>query len=752
VPRRLGLAIRQPAGISPLTTVTQLVLAGGGHSHALLLRRWAMRPKQRPKGLITLVSRSSTTLYSGMVPGLVAGLYHRDQVTIDLRRLAKEAGVAFVQSEIQGLDLTSQTLRLEGRLQLPFTQVSLNVGAVSCPIAPYQSLPAGGLVPIKPLEPALTLLDSQNANNTEPFYVVGSGLAGVEIALALRHRWPRRALSLLAKADRLDPNLAKALQAAEVHIELLPADAPASTFYLETSSTGLICNGSRAPDWLASSGLPCCPQSGRVRTNNKLQVIGQPQVFASGDCALIDTERRPPSGVWAVRAAIPLALNLEAAYKNQPLRIWKPQRKALQLLGGFQAGRPTGWAIWGSIQLGPNPLIWLWKQHIDRRFMKRFQPFAMGTRRTESNINQMLCRGCAAKLPAATLEAALATAGVGDLATAPEDAAVVPIVAQGKRALLLQSVDGFPALISDPWLNGRLTTLHACSDLWACGASVQSAQVVVTLPLCSPRIQKDLLAQTIAGVRSALDPQQAALIGGHTLEERNQTSDPCSDNLQLVLSIQGSPNASLWTKRGLQAGDQLLLSRPLGTGVLFAAAMAGATRPEDLDTALNQMQTSQHQQVKLLSTLEQQHPGQLHAATDITGFGLLGHLGEMLGDIAKNPERLQIQLDSSRIPTLPGALELLSAGYASSLAPANRRAWSLLDPQAAGEQPAAVCLNLGGDKAGSKNHRALLELLVDPQTCGPLLISATPSFATALLGQPSYGWYAIGHVTQLPFF
>ena len=91
-----------------MNPVTQLVLAGGGHSHALLLRRWAMRPEQRPKGLITLVSRCSTTLYSGMVPGLIAGLYSRDQVAIDLRRLAEEAGAAFVQAEIQGLDLQAR--------------------------------------------------------------------------------------------------------------------------------------------------------------------------------------------------------------------------------------------------------------------------------------------------------------------------------------------------------------------------------------------------------------------------------------------------------------------------------------------------------------------------------------------------------------------------------------------------------------------------------------------------------------------
>ena len=213
--------------------------------------------------------------------------------------------------------------------------------------------------------------------------------------------------------------------------------------------------------------------------------------------------------------------------------------------------------------------------------------------------------------------------------------------------------------------------------------------------------------------------------------------------------MQGSPSHSLWPKRGLQAGDQLLLSRPLGTGVLFAAAMAGATTPTDLDTALTQLQTSQHPLVEQLAALEQRHPGQFHAATDITGFGLLGHLGEMLGDTGENPEPLQIQLDASCIPALPGALALLAAGHASSLAPANRHAWSLLDPPAAG-QPAPVCLDLGEHKTGSKSHWSLLELLVDPQTCGPLLISVTPRFAAALLAQPGQTWHTIGQVTQPP--
>ena len=139
--------------------------------------------------------------------------------------------------------------------------------------------------------------------------------------------------------------------------------------------------------------------------------------------------------------------------------------------------------------------------------MQRLQPSTMGNAEALGKGDSMLCRGCAAKLPAATLEAALSTAGMGGLAAAPEDAAVMPTNAQGQGAALLQSVDGFPALVDDPWLNGRLTALHACSDLWACGASVQSAQAVVTLPLAALD-QQHLLAQTIEGIHPCFTPSK----------------------------------------------------------------------------------------------------------------------------------------------------------------------------------------------------------------------------------------------------
>ena len=265
-----------------MTVEGVLLLAGGGHSHALLLKRWAMRPERRPPQSITLVNRSSTALYSGMVPGLIAGLYRRDELAIDLRQLCDRAGVAFMEAEITGLDPQDKCLRLRDRPALHFDWLSLDLGAVSRPSATG--------VPIKPLEASLAFLEREGANHRKPLRVIGAGAAGLEVVLALRRRWPQRALELQQRPGQLDPAVQKVLQRAK--IALIDDER-------DHRGPSLLCTGSQGPGWLATSGLPL-DRDGRIRTDRCLRVEGHPSLFASGDCAVISTEPRPASGVWAV--------------------------------------------------------------------------------------------------------------------------------------------------------------------------------------------------------------------------------------------------------------------------------------------------------------------------------------------------------------------------------------------------------------------------------------------------------------------
>ena len=776
-----GLSSGQ-VGAEPLRL--HLVLAGGGHTHALLLRRWLMRPRLRPAHtLVTLVSRQSTAVYSGTLPALVAGLIAAEESAIDLRRLCALAGVTFLRAEIVGLDPVARELRLEGRPPLRFDRLSLDVGAVTAggsaePDAaprlgpepdgpmPYPSgtggtKPTGNRAwgdsgqPVKPLEPFLAWLSTLTPGSA--LRIRGGGAAAVELALALRARGYGPRLLLRGQGLRLGSAAANRLG------ERLLAEAgiPLERSVLQVAPADLACTGSRAPAWLAAAGLPVDAATGRVVTTASLQVLEHPHLFAAGDCAVVAGAPRPASGVWAVRATPMLATNLQRSLEQpqRRLRRWRSQRRALQLLGdgGWSPKGPRAVVFWGPVALGPSRWLWRWKRHLDQRFLEGFAALApMGP-------EAMACRGCAAKLAAAPLEGALARLEGMARAQAPspcapalnegrngvEDAAVLATAADG--SLLLQSVDGFPALVADPWLNARLTTLHACGDLWASGADLESVQALVTLPEAEPALQEELLLQTLAGVRSVLDPLGARLIGGHTLEGRDGAG------LALALTVNGRVDPGRhWLKGPLREGDALLLSGPLGSGVLFAAAMAGAARPGWIDAALQTMQRSQARLVELLAA----HGCQ--ACTDVTGFGLLGHLGEMLaagaggarsgGDVLgpaggaedraaaevededgnqdsrggargrpddrRGAPHPTVQIDPRRIPAFTGALELLDQGWASSLAPANGRALALL------EGP----VRLAGEAAG-----AVEALLIDPQTCGPLLATLPADRAGAAL-------------------
>ncbi len=694
----------------------QLVLAGGGHSHALVLRHWAMgRWRLPPATAITLVSRNSTSLYSGLIPAVLADQAHPSACAIDLRRLCAAAGVSFVQAEITGLCLEHQQLQLRSTLgstgpvlrSLRWDWLSLDVGSVT-------AAPAGvaGL-PVRPLEPFLAWCD----HLPPAVEVMGSGVAAVEVVLALAARCRRRQqpcrLSLRTVPGGLQLGhaplvqcLEQMVQAQDIAIRPVARHAPAAP-----GRVTVFCTGSRGPAWLPDSGLPCNPR-GRILTHPTLVVRGHGRIFAAGDCGLVARASRPAGGVWAVRAAPVLARNLQAALLGRPLQSWRPQTHGLVLLGD---GQGQAIAQRGGFWLGPHPWLWWWKQRLDHRFMAMVNGAAAMAAESRP---PMACRGCAAKLPAQPLNRALAQLH-GSLPQ-PQDAPVLARITPDQ--LLLASVDGFPALVSDPWLNGRLTTLHGASDLWASGACLDGLQALVTLPRCDATLQQDLLLQCLAGVRATVQELGGELLGGHSLQALAEPDphQPLALQLNLGVSVHGRvPIHQCWRKGPLQPGDALVLSRPLGSGVIMAAAQANGASPSWVDQALAVMGHPQQD----LAPLLRRHG--CHACTDVTGFGLLAHLGEM---VQASPPGIRIQLDPRRIPAYDGALELLGAGHASTLAPHNASALELLAPQGA--------IRLQGE-AGS----ALRELLIDPQTCGPLLAAVPGDQGSALLAAMA----AMGH-------
>ena len=246
------------------------------------------------------------------------------------------------------------------------------------------------------------------------------------------------------------------------------------------------------------------------------------------------------------------------------------------------------------------------KELIDKQFISKFDLVKDIDSDMSTEEEMIKCRGCAAKLAFTPLNSALKKLNLIESPT--DDSMDIGILNSSKT--LIQSVDGFPSLISDPWLNGRLLSFHSCSDIWACGGSVISAQSVVNLPSLPNNLQQELLFQVLEGINSALTIQGAKLIGGHTLESREISEEPFSLGIESSLTVNGiiDHNHNFWSKGGLKKGDQILISRSLGTGIIFSAFMNGQVKPYLLDSVLKEMNKSQHETINYINQLINLNP------------------------------------------------------------------------------------------------------------------------------------------------
>jgi selenide,water dikinase len=312
----------------------------------------------------------------------------------------------------------------------------------------------------------------------------------------------------------------------------------------------------------------------------------------------------------------------------------------------------------------------------------------------------MLCGGCAAKVGESALGRALERLG------SPSDPAVVLGLAQPDDAAAVETergeivaatIDGFRAFADDPWLLGRVAAVNAVSDLWAKGVAPRFALAQVSVPETDAARAEETLYQAMAGARAALDDDGVTLVGGHT------TTGP---ELTVGFAVWGfapSPDA-LVRIGGLAPGDHLILTKPLGTGVILQADMRGLARGEWIEAAYASMLRSNRDAARAAAATRPS------AATDVTGFGLAGHLGEML-----RASKASAALDLDALPALPGALSLLARGIRSTAHPENARARrAMLVDEAAARSPA-------------------LDLLFDPQTSGGLLLGVPPERSPALL-------------------
>jgi selenide,water dikinase len=683
-----------------------------------------------------------------MLPGYIAGHYSYDEVHIDLSRLAVFAGARLVRDAVVGMDRVAGQVLCRNRPPISYDCVSINTG--STPQLAGVPGAQGQVVPVKPIHQFnqrwLNLLArvQQHTSGTFRIAVVGAGAGGVELLLAMQYRLRRELQALGRSPDLLAFHLVGAdanvltthnagvrkrftavLAQRGVAVHLGTAVTQVSPGQLHCAD-GSVLNADEimwvtqaggAP-WLHDTGL-ALDAKGFVVVNDHLQSVTDPQVFAAGDVAAMQNHPLEKAGVFAVRMGKPLADNLRRAVQGRALKPYHPQSRWLALIS---TGDQYAVASRGALGFA-GAWVWRWKDWIDRGFMRKFAEFpemAMPAQSSKFSVSPQLaltadeslqaisavamrCGGCGAKVGATVLSRALQHLQVVQRDEvviglhAPDDAAVVRVPA-GKA--MVHSVDFFRAFVDDPYLFGKIAANHALGDIFAMGAQAQSATAIATVPPGLESKVEDLLFQMMTGAVEVLNEAGCALVGGHTGE---------GSELALGFAINGliddQPEA-LMRKGGMQSGDVLILTKPLGTGTLFAAHARMAAKGRWIDAALTSMVQSNRLGAQCV------HAHGATACTDVTGFGLLGHLVEMT-----KPSGVDAQISLSALPLLDGAVDTVAAGIVSSLQTANVRLRRALRNQA------EFVLH------------PRLPLLFDPQTAGGLLTSVPADRAAACLAE-----------------
>lgn len=356
-----------------------VLLIGGGHAHVTALR-WL---KENPCADISvvLVNPGNRAVYSGMVPGFVAGHFRRVDVEIDLQRLCREAGVELVDDTITKLD--PDTKRAEGRSGqvYDFDIASIDVGIISAP--PDISGGAADLI-VKPMSNFVDAWETVSKRLPDGVAVVGGGLGGIELAFAVRHRMrtaglpDSTSLSIIDRSQLLSAGAGSLRRALRKRLRQARVDIHEGTTILAHAAGQLELNsgtalparivlwtaGARPHDWLTSAGLQAT--NGFPDVSPTLQSLSHPDIFVAGDAAALSGQALPKAGVYAVRQGPVLMQNLIARACNLALREFHPQPDYLKLVSlGKRSAIAEKWGV--TVQL---PGLWGLKTHIDRAFVQ----------------------------------------------------------------------------------------------------------------------------------------------------------------------------------------------------------------------------------------------------------------------------------------------------------------------------------------------------------------------------------------------
>lgn len=274
-----------------------------------------------------------------------------------------------------------------------------------------------------------------------------------------------------------------------------------------------------------------------------------------------------------------------------------------------------------------------------------------------------------------------------------DDAGVYKI---NDELVMIQTVDFFTPIVDDPYWFGQIAAANALSDIYAMGGTPKTAMNLVAFP--NKEMDIDILRRIIQGGIDKIREAGAVLLGGHSIAD---------NELKYGLSVTGFAHPdNILTKNNLKPGDRLVLTKPLGTGIINTAIKAGTATAIIIGTVTRQMAALNNKSAEIMA----KYP--VHACTDITGFGLLGHLAEMVDGSA-----FGLQLHAQHIPFIPESAEYARMGLVPGGAYKNKEfRQHMIDFSASVDQ-------------------SLRDILFDPQTSGGLLISVAKASAAGLVAE-----------------
>lgn len=274
---------------------------------------------------------------------------------------------------------------------------------------------------------------------------------------------------------------------------------------------------------------------------------------------------------------------------------------------------------------------------------------------------------------------------------------------------MVQTLDFFPPMITDPYIFGQIAATNALSDIYAMGGKVLTALNIVCFP---ESMDLNILGKILQGGNEKVLEAGAVLAGGHSIAD---------DDIKYGLSVSGIVHPDRILKnQGSKVGDKLYLTKPLGVGIVCTANRIGKADEDAMDRAIKSMTTLNKYSAEVL------YEHDVHGCTDVTGFGLIVHLLEMLGD------NFSAVIEADRVPYIPKAYDYAMEFYLTAAAQKNR--------------------NHAGNKVKFEiDDFAMEEILFDPQTSGGLLFTAAPGEGDKILAdfeKNSIPCYEIGHVTK----